>query len=73
MCGYDSYFHRYNQVDMVTSSSLWLEMGKPLSPELVKVSPRVGIDSAGAEWASALLRFYQDNCRHVSRTRSKKT
>ena len=60
-------------MDMVTSSSLWLEMSKPLSPELIKVSPRVGIDSAGVEWASALLRFYQDNCHYVSRTHSKRT
>ena len=57
---------------MVTSPSLWLERGRPLSPELIKISPRVGIDYAGAEWAVAPLRFYQADCVCVSKPRSKK-
>lgn len=57
---------------MVTSSSLWLERGKPLPPELIKVSPRVGIDYAGMDWAAAPLRYYQANSPFVSKPRSKK-
>ena len=55
-------------MDMVTSSSLWLERGNPSSPDLIMTSPRVGIDSAG-EWVAAQLRFYHADCPYVSKTR----
>ena len=60
---------RYDQVDMVTSQSLWLERGRPLIPDLVRETPRVGIDSAGERWAGALLRFHLGDCRYVSKAR----
>lgn len=59
-------------MNMVTSSSLWLERGRPLPPELIEASPRVGIDYAGTEWAAAPLRFYQANSPFVSKTRTKR-
>ena len=64
--------HRHNQMDLVTSASIWLERGEPLSPELVGMSPRVGIDYAGPEWASAPLRFFQTDCASISRPRTRK-
>ena len=65
--------YRHNQVNLVTSNSLWLELGQPLPPEVIEVSPRVGVDSAGQKWALAPLRFFQSGCGFVSRARSKAT
>lgn len=51
---------QHNKVDMVTSTTLWMEMGSSLPNEVIKKSPRIGINSAGPEWAAAQLRFFID-------------
>ena len=45
---------------------LWLERGP--APQTVTVTPRVGVDYAGA-WKDAPLRFFDAASRHVSRGR----
>ena len=64
-------FCRHNQMDMTTSSIIWLERGSPWPPELILKSPRIGIATAGAEWAGAQLRFYQADSNYVSKNHSK--
>jgi DNA-3-methyladenine glycosylase len=62
---------RHNKVDMTTSPVIWLERGSPCPPEIVRKSPRIGIASAGPEWASTLLRFYQADSPYVSKNYAK--
>ena len=66
------FFHcRHNKVDMTTSQVIWLEMDSPCPPELVGKSPRIGIASAGPEWATTLLRFYQVDSPYISKNYAK--
>ncbi len=47
----------FNQKDITTSDSLWLEPGFDVAPEEIVASARVGVDYA-EEWAKKPLRFY---------------
>ncbi|KAL7633284.1 UNVERIFIED_CONTAM: hypothetical protein RMT77_016389 [Armadillidium vulgare] len=47
-----------NKVNMINSDIFWLENGVDVPEEEIVVSKRVGIESAGEEWANKLLRFY---------------
>lgn len=46
-----------NKVDMCNSNKMWIEDDNFTDFKTVN-SSRIGIDSAGKEWASKLLRFY---------------
>lgn len=49
----------HDKVDLCTSEEIWVERGDhPTPPENVVRAARVGIDSAGEEWARKPLRFY---------------
>ncbi|XP_065202455.1 uncharacterized protein LOC135832866 [Planococcus citri] len=56
-----------NKADLCTSDCIWIEKGpKVISEEDVVSSTRIGIESAGAEWANKLYRFYISNNSSVS-------
>ncbi len=57
----------YNKKDITICPDLWLEkrMENISEADIVR-STRIGIDSAGLEWASKLLRFYIYDNQHVS-------
>lgn len=57
---------RFNGHSLCASSGLWLEAGESIPPQEVIEATRIGIDSAGEEWAKKPLRFYIANCRWVS-------
>lgn len=56
-----------NKEDLCTSDIIWIEEGidQVLEKDIIS-STRIGIDSAGLEWASKLYRFYIINNKHVS-------
>ena len=57
-----------NGLDLVASQELWLEPPAPGLPTPVCTrAARVGVDSAGPEWAGAPLRFMVAGCPFVSR------
>ena len=57
----------FNGRDLMTASSgLWLETSADSAADWVVSAPRVGIDYAGAEWASKPLRFYLYSSKSVS-------
>lgn len=47
-----------NKLDLSESEDFWLEDGVTIKPHEVVVSKRIGIESAGEEWANKPLRFY---------------
>jgi DNA-3-methyladenine glycosylase len=47
----------FNQVDLTTCSSLWLEDGAPVDDIDIVACSRIGIANAG-EWTTKPLRFY---------------
>lgn len=55
----------FDQVDLSTCCSLWLEDGPPVADVDVVSCSRIGIDYAG-EWVSKPLRFYVRRNRSVS-------
>ncbi|XP_068084522.1 uncharacterized protein [Anabrus simplex] len=59
-----------NKRDLSVWDGLWIEsdnIGESVSPHLIITSTRIGIDSAGLEWASKPLRFYLFGYKSVSR------
>ncbi|XP_067124331.1 uncharacterized protein [Centruroides vittatus] len=55
-----------NKDDMTVSDRLWVEDCEDVGDEDIVRSKRIGIDSAGEEWANKLLRFYVRNNIYVS-------
>ncbi|XP_064455817.1 uncharacterized protein LOC135366818 [Ornithodoros turicata] len=56
-----------NKEFLPDSQALWIERGnEAVTPQDVVVSKRVGIESAGRDWADRPLRFYIKNCECVS-------
>ncbi|GFU72894.1 DNA-3-methyladenine glycosylase [Trichonephila clavipes] len=55
-----------NKIDLCTSKVLWLEDGERIPLCDIVECKRIGIDSAGEEWANKPLRFYIGNCIWVS-------
>ncbi|GFT86630.1 DNA-3-methyladenine glycosylase [Nephila pilipes] len=53
---------QFNKVDLCTSDILWLEDGKDILFCDIIACKRIGIDSAGEEWANKPLRFYIRDC-----------
>lgn len=43
---------------MINSETFWLENGVDIPEEEIVISKRIGIESAGEEWANKPLRFY---------------
>ena len=58
-----------NKLDLCSSKSLWVEFpGEVEDIEgSVVASGRIGVDYAGEEWSSKLLRFYFRDCQFVSK------
>lgn len=57
-----------NKLDLCDNDSLWIEMDSNFKEDFkTVVTSRIGIDSAGEEWAKKPLRFYiLGNC-NISR------
>lgn len=57
-----------NKEDLTVWDGMWIEKGSEdiLEHQIVH-SKRIGVDSAGEEWASKLLRFYVLGNKHVSK------
>ncbi|GIY91558.1 DNA-3-methyladenine glycosylase [Caerostris extrusa] len=55
-----------NKMDLCTSNDLWLEDGTEMPCSNIIACKRIGIDSAGEEWANKPLRFYVKDCVYVS-------
>ena len=53
--------------DLLTSPVLYIEKAPRIPPARIVTTPRIGIDSAGTEWAGKPLRFYVKDNPHVSR------
>lgn len=58
-----------DRTDLVADGRLFIERarGEPLPPARLRRTPRIGVDGAGEEWASAALRWHVRNDPHVSR------
>uniref|UniRef100_A0A1B6K7A4 DNA-3-methyladenine glycosylase n=2 Tax=Homalodisca liturata TaxID=320908 RepID=A0A1B6K7A4_9HEMI len=56
-----------NKQDLSKWSEMWIEEGNTIPEEQIVKSRRIGIDSAGPEWANKLLRFYIFNNKSVSK------
>lgn len=56
-----------NMQDLSTWSDMWIEQGEMVPEHQIVKSRRIGIDSAGQEWANKLLRFYVINNKSVSK------
>ena len=55
-----------NKLHASSSDEIWLEKGQPIPENEIVVSKRIGIESAGEEWANKPLRVYIFNNKHVS-------
>ncbi|GBN10628.1 DNA-3-methyladenine glycosylase [Araneus ventricosus] len=55
-----------NKIDLCTSEALWVEDGLNISDCNIITCKRIGIESAGEEWANKPLRFYMRDCIWVS-------
>lgn len=60
-----------NKQDLAKCDFMWLEDGKTFGPDDIATTPRVGIDSAGEEWAQKPLRFYVKGNKSVSKVDKK--
>ncbi len=58
-----------NATDLTTSNALFIERATPTPIDRIRVSPRIGIDSA-REWTNAPLRFFDSTSPFVSRHRN---
>ena len=56
----------FNGVDLTESSEIWLENALDIPDNEIVHSKRIGIESAGAEVANKLYRFYVHSNEHVS-------
>ena len=56
----------FNSVDLTESSEIWLENAVDIPDNEIVHSKRIGIESAGAEVANKLYRFYVHSNEHVS-------
>uniref|UniRef100_T1JKX3 DNA-3-methyladenine glycosylase n=1 Tax=Strigamia maritima TaxID=126957 RepID=T1JKX3_STRMM len=56
-----------DQRDLTVCEFLWVEKGWETPDSCIAVASRIGINSAGAEWAEKPLRFYVKGCKYVSR------
>ncbi|KAF8773469.1 DNA-3-methyladenine glycosylase like protein [Argiope bruennichi] len=56
----------FNKIDLCTSEDLWLEDGLSIPDCDIIACKRIGIESAGEEWANKPLRFYVKDCTWVS-------
>ena len=71
---FDSYIYQafnitkelFNSVDLTESSEIWLENAVDIPDNEIVHSKRIGIESAGAEVANKLYRFYVHSNEHVS-------
>ncbi|XP_037798962.1 probable DNA-3-methyladenine glycosylase [Penaeus monodon] len=61
-----------NKLDLATSNVLWLEAGTSIPESQVVIGKRIGIESAGEEWANKPLRFYVADNKFVSVFEKKK-
>ena len=59
----------HNHLDLLSEASpVLLRWGRvPVADEEIVVTPRIGIDGAGAEWAARPWRFYHRGNRYVSK------
>lgn len=55
-----------NKLDMCGSTVFWVEDGVDIPDCDIVACKRIGIDSAGEEWANKPLRFYVNSCAWVS-------
>lgn len=55
----------FNGVDLLSSPNLALESSSTISPNRILRDARIGVESAG-EWAGRRLRWFFDDCEHVS-------
>ncbi|XP_068218198.1 uncharacterized protein [Palaemon carinicauda] len=55
-----------NKVDATTSDEIWLESGRSVPESDIVTAKRIGIESAGHEWANKPLRYYIFKNKHVS-------
>ncbi|CAL1270060.1 unnamed protein product [Larinioides sclopetarius] len=55
-----------NKIDLCTSEALWVEDGLNISDCNIIACKRIGIESAGEEWANKPFRFYMRDCIYVS-------
>lgn len=62
-----------NKLDLSTSNVLWLEAGTSIPESQVVIGKRIGIESAGEEWANKPLRFYVADNKFVSVFEKKKS
>lgn len=56
-----------NMQDLATWSEMWVEQGATIPEDQIVKTCRIGIDSAGPEWAKKPLRFYILNSKSVSK------
>lgn len=57
---------QFDQYDLCKGEELWLEKGDAVACENIVVTTRIGINGAGQESASKLLRFYIKGNEHIS-------
>ena len=57
----------FNKQHVETCANMWLEEGIVVSNEDIVTCARIGIDSAGKQWANAPLRFYVLGNKSVSK------
>ena len=56
----------FNGADLASSDKIWLEHAADVPETNIVTSKRIGIESAGAEVANRLYRFYELYNRNVS-------
>ena len=56
----------FNGIDLVGSDDIWLENASDVPKNKIVPSKRIGIESAGAEVANKLYRFYELSNENVS-------
>lgn len=56
-----------NKKDLSNSKELWIEDGITVPEHKIVSSQRIGVESAGMEWASKLLRYYILDNKSVSK------
>lgn len=57
-----------NGLDLTTPGEMWIEPAiDPVPPDRIVNTTRIGIDSAGPEWAGKPWRWYDSGSAHVSR------
>ncbi|XP_065900090.1 uncharacterized protein [Dysidea avara] len=61
----------FNKVDLTSSDEIWLEQDQPTCTVEILSSSRIGVDYAGPEWSSKLLRFFVKDSWAVSKHKTR--